>query len=177
MPGPIRGRRSFVRDLALLGFAFPLLGSCSHQAKPARVPRIGFLTGAGNAPIVDAFRDELRQLGYIEGKNILIEWRLARTNSPDSSTYATELAHMDLDLIVVGALPYALLVREANPAMPMVIATCPGMVSNGFAQSLEQPGGIATGIDELPPDVTIKRLTLLKQAAPQVSDVALLSTT
>jgi putative ABC transport system substrate-binding protein len=174
---PRIGRRTFVRDLALLGLALPLLVSCAQQTKPARVPRIGFLTGAGNAPVVDAFKDELHQLGYIEGKNILIEWRLARPNTADSSIYATELAHRDLDLIVVGALPYALLVREANPAMPMVIATCPGMVSNGFAKSLEHPGGIATGIDELPPDVTVKRLTLLKQAAPQVSHVALLSTT
>jgi putative ABC transport system substrate-binding protein len=67
--------------------------------------------------------------------------------------------------------------RKANPAMPMVIATCPGMVSNGFAQSLERPGGIYTGMDELPPGVTAKRLQLLKAAAPKVSRIALLSTT
>ena len=84
---------------------------------------------------------------------------------------------MDLELIVAGALPQALEVRKANPAMPMVIATCPGMVSNGFAQSLEHPGGIVTGMDELPPGLTARRLTLLKTAAPEVSRVALLSTT
>jgi ABC-type uncharacterized transport system, periplasmic component len=65
-------------------------------------------------------------------------------------TQAAELARMDLDLIVAGALPQALEVRKDNPAMPMVIATCPGMVSNGFAKSLKRPGGIYTGIDELP---------------------------
>ena len=90
---------------------------------------------------------------------------------------AAELAHMDLELIVAGALPFALEVRTANPAMPMVIATCPGMISNGFAQSLEHPGRNVTGMDELPPGVTAKRLTLLKTAAPKVSSVALLSTT
>jgi len=68
-------------------------------------------------------------------------------------------------------------VRKANPAMPMVIATCPGMISNGFATSLGHPGGNVTGIDELPPGVTAKRLTLLKTAAPCVSRIALLSTT
>jgi putative ABC transport system substrate-binding protein len=68
-------------------------------------------------------------------------------------------------------------VRKNNPNIPMVIATCPGMVSNGFAKSLKRPGGIYTGIDELPPGVTAKRLRLLKTAAPKVSRVALLSTT
>ncbi len=84
---------------------------------------------------------------------------------------------MNLDLIVAGALVHALEVRKNNPAMPMVIATCPGMVSNGFAKSLKRPGGIYTGIDELPPGVTAKRLRLLKTAAPMVSRVGLLSTT
>jgi putative ABC transport system substrate-binding protein len=84
---------------------------------------------------------------------------------------------MDLDFVVVAALPHALLMRQANPKMPMVIITCPGMVSNGFAESLERPGGIYTGMDELPPGVTRKRLQLLKRAAPSTSRVALLSTT
>ena len=84
---------------------------------------------------------------------------------------------MDLQLIVAGALPIALEVRTANSAMPMVIATCPGMISNGFAESFEHPGRNVTGIDELPPGVTAKRLMLLRIAAPRVSNVALLSTT
>jgi hypothetical protein len=67
--------------------------------------------------------------------------------------------------------------RQVNPKMPLVIITCPGMVSNGFAESLERPGGIYTGMDELPPGVTRKRLQLLKRAAPAVSRIALLSTT
>ena len=84
---------------------------------------------------------------------------------------------MDLDFVVVAALPQALVMRQANPKMPMVIITCPGMVSNGFAASLERPGGIYTGLDELPPGVTRRRLQLLKRAAPSISRVALLSTT
>ena len=95
--------------------------------------------------------------------------RLSRPNTSDLVSQAVELAQMDLELIVAGALPFALEVRKANPSMPMVIATCPGMISNGFAQSLEHPGGNVTGMDELPPGVTTKRLTLLKTASPKVS--------
>jgi putative ABC transport system substrate-binding protein len=69
------------------------------------------------------------------------------------------------------------MVRAANPDMPMVITTCPGMISNGFARSFERPGGIYTGIDELPPGVTTKRMTLLKTAVPSARRIALLSTT
>jgi putative ABC transport system substrate-binding protein len=93
------------------------------------------------------------------------------------AVHATELGAIDLDFVVVAALPQALAMRQANPKMPMVIITCPGLVSNGFAQSLERPGGIYTGMDELPPGVTRKRLQLLKRAAPSISRVALLSTT
>jgi putative ABC transport system substrate-binding protein len=153
------------------------VASCTHQVWRSRVRRIGFLGGAGYPLLEAAFKAELHDLGHIEGENLVIESRLSRPNTSDLPAQAAELAQMDLGLIVAGALPFALEVRKANPAMPMVIATCPGMISNGFAQTLEHPGGNATGIDELPPGVTAKRLTLLKAAAPRVSRVALLSTT
>ena len=138
--------------------------------------RIGFLTGEG--PFDTAFRDELRRLGYVDGENFVLEARVFRGNTlSDVAAQTAELAHMDLELIVAVALLVALEVRKANPAMPMVIATCPGMISNGFATSLGHPGGNVTGIDELPPGVTAKRLTLLKTAAPRASRIALLSTT
>jgi putative ABC transport system substrate-binding protein len=126
--------------------------------------------------LITAFEEELRRLGYVNEDNLVIEKRISR-NPPDTVVHAAELAQMDLDLIVAAALPQALEVRKANPAMPMVIATCPGMVSNGFAKSLKHPGGNYTGMDELPPGVSAKRLRLLKTAAPKVSRVALLSTT
>lgn len=124
-----------------------------------------------------AFTDELQKLGFVEGQNIIIEKRLTRPNTPDAITFAKELAGMDLALIFVSALPFAIEVRKANPEMPMVIGTCPGMISNGFAKSLERPGGIYTGMDELPPGVTSKRLQMLKAFAPAVNRVGLLSTT
>ena len=139
--------------------------------------RIGFLIG--NVPaLIDAFEGEMLKLGYVHGKNITIEKRVARANSPaDVPNYALELSRLDLDLVVAASLPVALAIRRAIPEMPMVIATCPGMISNGFAKTMKRPGGIYTGIDELPPGVTAKRLKLLKTVAPNLSRVALLSTT
>ncbi|MCA1592276.1 MAG: ABC transporter substrate-binding protein [Acidobacteria bacterium] len=168
-------RRSFVRSLGLFGCALPLTAFAQH-AQPRRVRRIGFLSGAVPS-LIKSFDEEMRRLGYLEGENVRIEKRISRPNSSDLISHAAELARMDLELIVAAALPQALEVRKNNPNMPMVIATCPGMVSNGFARSLKRPGGIYTGIDELPPGVTAKRLRLLKTAAPEVSRVALLSTT
>lgn len=127
--------------------------------------------------MIDAFYDEMRKLGYVDGKKVIIEKRVSRSNTPDLISQAAELARMDLELIVAAALPQALEVRKNNPHMPMVIATCPGMVSNGFAKSLDRPGGIYTGIEELPKGITANRLRLLKTAAPGISRVALLSTT
>ena len=170
-------RRAFVRELAFLPYVVPLLASYAHEIRPARVRRIGFMVGTGFSPLETAFKDELRLMGYVEGAGLVIETRLSRPNTADVPSQAMELAHTDIELIVAGALPFALAVRTANPAMPMVIATCPGMISNGFAQSIEHPGGNVTGIDELPDGVTTRRLTLLKAAAPALSRVALLSTT
>jgi putative ABC transport system substrate-binding protein len=168
-------RRAALVDLAGFAAALPLIDWSREVAQP-RVPRIGFMSGA-EPTLIESFEDELRRLGYSPGKTIHLEIRVGRMNTNDASIHAAELGAMDLDFVVVGALPQALVMRQANPRMPMVIITCPGMVSNGFAESLERPGGIYTGMDELPPGVTRKRLQLLKRAAPSVSRVALLSTT
>ena len=168
-------RRTFLADMARFTAALPLI-DWSRDIAQQRVPRIGFMSGA-EPSLISSFEDEMRQLGYAPGTNIHIEMRIGRRNTNDSAVHAAELGAMDLDFVVVAALPQALVMRQANPKMPMVIITCPGMVSNGFAESLERPGGIYTGLDELPPGVTRKRLQLLKRAAPSISRVALLSTT
>lgn len=169
-------RRRFLKQASLLGIVPTFLSRYDFLASQG-IPRIGFLLGAGYPPMDEAFTQELKTLGYTEGQNIIIERRFTRPNSSDGVMMAAELAQMDLALIVVAGLPFAIEVRKNNPQMPMVIATCPGMVSNGFAESLEHPGGIYTGMDELPKGVTIRRLQLLKEVAPSVSRVALLSTT
>ncbi len=153
-----------------------ILSACAHL--PAlRVPRIGFLTGAHNPQLVDAFLGELATLGWREGRTIDVKIRSAQANSSDARRYATELAASGVELIVASALPYALEIRRANPNMPMVIGTGAGLVANGFARSMERPGGIVTGMEELVPGLTGKRLRLLKSAAPHLRRIALLSTT
>ena len=168
-------RRTFLADVARLTAALPLIDR-SRDLAQQRVPRIGFMSGA-EPSLISSFEDEIRTLGYSPGQDLHIEKRIGRMNTNDSAVHAAELGAMDLDFVVVAALPQALVMRQANPKMPMVIITCPGMVSNGFAASLDRPGGIYTGLDELPPGVTRKRLQLLKRAAPSISRVALLSTT
>lgn len=172
----LTSRRRFLKEVSLLSFA-PLLLSRNDFLTTRTIPHIGFLLGAGYPEMYAAFTDELHKLGFIDGQNIIIEKRFSKPNSSDGTTMAAELAQMDLSLIVAAALPFALEVRKNNPKMPMVIATCPGMVSNGFAESLEHPGGIYTGMDELPTGVTSRRLQLLKDVAPSATRIALLSTT
>jgi putative ABC transport system substrate-binding protein len=168
-------RRRFLKHLGGLCGAFPVAFGAS-QDKGRGVRRIGFLIGSTTTPsLIEAFRDALSSLGHIEGKNLFLDLRVAPLE--DMPKHAADLANSDLELVVAAALPWALEIRRANPAMPMVIATCPGMVSNRFAKSLEHPGGNVTGMEELPPGVTAKRLTLLKTVAPSISRVALLSTT
>lgn len=171
----IYARRSFISRLGLFCCTLPL-GTLGQEVRQSRVRRIGFLIGSAPS-LIKAFEEELQRLGYVDGKNLVIEKRVSRANTADLVGQAAELARMDLDLVLAAALPQALEMRKANPSMPMVIATCPGMVSNGFARTLKRPGGIYTGMDELPPGVTAKRLRLLKTAAPRVSRVALISTT
>lgn len=172
----LTSRRRFLKQVSLVSLAPSVLLAYSIS-KTRTIPRIGFLLGAGYAEMDRSFTEELQRLGFIEGQNITIERRFAKPNSSDGINMAAELAQMELSLIVVAALPFALEVRKNNPKMPMVIATCPGMISNGFAKSMEHPGSIYTGMDELPTGVTSRRLQLLKEAAHTVTRVALLSTT
>lgn len=168
----MENRRSFIKRLSALGYMTPF---AQTKASQARVRLIGFLIG--DVPsLIKAFRDALHRLGYVDGQNFVLEMRVAKAGL-DLATQAAKLAHLDLELIVAAALPQALKVRKINPTMPMVIATCPGIISNGFATSLEHPGGNVTGMEELPPGVTAERLSLLKTAVPNVSRIALLSTT
>jgi putative ABC transport system substrate-binding protein len=167
----LHSRRNAIR----LGAA--ALAMRAHSAEKGRVARIGFMAGTGFPELDAAFTDELKKQGLVEGRDLIVERRFSRPNTDDNQAMGRELANSEVEFIVVSALPAALVVRAANPRMPMVIGTCPGMVANGFAQTMERPGGIYTGIDELPPGITAKRMALLKQAAPAISRIALLSTT
>lgn len=172
--------RNLLTRRRLLGaaplFALPLTFDAFAAA---RTPRIGFMIGTipGTvSPLETAFRDELKRQGLIEDQTVIVEIRRSLQDG-DLERQAAELAAMDLDLIVAAALPQALAVRAANPRMPMVVGTALGLVANGFAKSLAHPGGIVTGMDELVPGVTAKRLDLMTTAVPGLARIALLSTT
>ena len=165
-------RRSFI---GMLGGMLPL-AAIAQKAASNRVKRLGIIVGS-EPSLFAAFDASLRQLGWVPGENVIVELRKTRANTADSATYAAELARMNLDVVLVGSLPPAIEMRKAKPDQAMVIATCPGLVSNGFAATMDRPGRHSTGIDELPPGVTAKRMKLLKTAVPRLSRVALVSTT
>ena len=168
-------RRKFIVGSGSL--ALPLNAACARFSLRQTNQNIGLLVSVGYEPMIAAFRTELARLGYEEGRNVRLYIREWESNAESAAAPAGELVRSGVGLIVAGALPQALAVQALVPAMPMVIVTCPGMVSNGFAKSLDRPGGNVTGMDELPPGVTARRLELLKAIAPAVTRVGLLSTT
>src|SRR5437660_2763849 len=119
-------RRSFMRCLAFFGCAIPI-GGLANEAQRPRLRRIGVAFGDDPEGGVAAFRETLRELGYVEGENLVIEARGAM-RAPPGTNAAAELARMDLELLVVHSLPLALAARASNPAMPLVIVTTPGLI-------------------------------------------------
>src|SRR4026209_994752 len=111
-----RSRRTFLVDTVRFTAALPLV-DWSRDMAPQRVPRIGFMSGA-EPSLISTFEDEIRRLGYSPGENIHVEMRIGRINTNDAAVASPEFAAMDLDFVVVAALPQALLLRQANPKMP-----------------------------------------------------------
>ena len=156
----------------LLAFCF------SAQAQQAgKMFRIGFLdpsTAAGSAVLLDAFRQELRKLGWTEGKNITIEYRFAEQKPDRLPKLAAELVHLKVDLIVVASTPASLAAKGATAAIPIVMASVPDPVAAGLVASLAQPGGNVTGLSSLSPELNTKRLEILNDAIPNLISVGLL---
>jgi len=166
-------RREFIAGLGGAA-AWPLV---ARAQQASRVARIAFL-GTGSSPdtrvLIDAFQQGLRQLGYIEGQNIVIEYREAHGNIEQLANFATELARIGVDLIVVPNTPVARAARQATTTIPIVAAAMGNPVADGLVSSLARPGGNVTGLTFLGPELTSKRLQLLKDALPKLSRVAAL---
>ena len=146
--------------------------------QPARIPRIGILITGGslsfNSARVEAFRQRLRELGYVEGKNIVIEYRYAEGKRERLPDLAAELVRLKVDVIVTtGAVP-VLAAKKASPTIPIVFASSSDPVGSGLVSSLAQPGGTITGLSQMAPDLDGKRLELLKEAFPKIVRVAFL---
>ena len=166
-------------------FAFTLVGamllafcaSAAAQQPTGKIFRIGFLdtsTASGSAVLLEAFRQELSKLGWIEGKNITIEYRFAEGKNERLPELAADLVRLKVDLIVVSGGPTALAAKKATTTIPIVMATSADPVGAGMVASLARPGGNVTGFSSLAPELSTKRLEILKDAVPKLARVGLL---
>jgi ABC-type uncharacterized transport system substrate-binding protein len=163
--------------LALVIAFVGLVGGVESQSN--KVPRIGYLTGAtpdGQSARIESFRQGLRELGYAEGKNIVIEYRYAEEKLDRLSTLAAELVRLKVDVIVTGGGPNTRAAKSATKTIPIVMAQDSDPVGNGFVASLARPGGNITGLSNLSPEISGKQLELLKEIIPKLSRVAALGT-
>jgi putative tryptophan/tyrosine transport system substrate-binding protein len=147
--------------------------------QPAKVPRIGYLTGARLSAIAnrtEAFRKGLRELGYVDGKNIVIEWRAAEGNFDRLPALAAELVRLNVNVIVTGGEAATRPAKAATGSIPIVMTQDDDPVGTGFVASLARPGGNITGLSTLAPERSGKRLELLKEIVPRLSRVAVFGT-
>ena len=144
-----------------------------------KVPRIGWLTVSSLSDVparIEAFRQGLLEIGYIEGKNIVIEWRGGEGKPDRMPAIAAELVRLRVDVIVTGGPGATRPAKEATSMIPIVMAQDEDPVGNGFVASLARPGGNITGLSTLSPELSGKRLELLKEIMPKLSRVAILGT-
>jgi putative ABC transport system substrate-binding protein len=142
-----------------------------------KVPRIGYLSGSSPSAIaarIELFRQGLRELGYVEGKNILIEWRFAEGKLDRLPELSAELVRVKVDIIVSAGPQVTRPAKEATSTIPIVMVFDNDPVGNGFVASLARPGGNITGLSNLAPELSGKQLELLKEIVPRLSRVAVL---
>jgi putative ABC transport system substrate-binding protein len=166
-------RREFIGTLAGSLVAAPLAAEAQQAAK---IARIGFLALnlAASPHLQEAFRQGLRDLGYVEGRNVVIEYRGAEGKLERLPALAAELVALKVDVIVAGGTPHALAAKQATRILPIVFATASDPVTSGLVTSLARPGDNVTGLTNLAPELVGKCLEQLKQAVPGVSRVAVL---
>ena len=156
----------------LLALPFP-----ARAQQTGKILRIGFLdnsTASGMAVLVDAFRQELSKLGWIEGKNLIIEYRFAEQKPERLPELAADLVRLKVNLIVVTGRPPALAAKGATTTIPIVMTNVGDPVGEGLVATLARPGGNITGLSTLSPELNTKRLEILKDAVPKLARVGLL---
>jgi putative tryptophan/tyrosine transport system substrate-binding protein len=167
-----------IRVLTLCALLLALCASAEAQ-QPTKFPRIGYLsagTTSLNSARSESFRQGLRELGYIEGKNIIIEFRSAEGKFDRLPALAAELVRLKVAVIVAGGPPSAGAAKEATSTIPIVMMQVGDPVGSGFVASLARPGGNITGLSGLAPELSGKRLELLKEIIPKLSRVAVFGT-
>jgi putative ABC transport system substrate-binding protein len=157
--------------LAVSFILAPLVG----EPQPAgKVARVGWLNTASPGSLDEAFRSSIRQLGYVEGQNIAIEWRWVEGRFDRLPSVAADLANRNVDIIVAGGTPAALVARKTTVTIPIVMVVAADPVAAGLVTSLGRPGGNITGVTRISPELAGKRLELLKETLPKLSRVAIL---
>jgi putative tryptophan/tyrosine transport system substrate-binding protein len=162
--------------LVILAVSLALAPLEAEAQQAAKVPRIGYLglNRAAYPHLHEAFLQGLRDLGYVEGRNVVIEYRDAEGKSERLPALAAELVALKVDVIVAPSTLPALAAKQATRTLPIVFASVSDPVSSGLATSLARPGGNLTGLSDLTPELVGKCLELLKQAVPGVGRVAVL---
>jgi putative ABC transport system substrate-binding protein len=175
-------RKSKIENLNWVGIfaialTFVLGGAVAEAQQAGKVLRVGFLdssTASSMAGLLETFRQELSKLGWIEGKNIAIEYRFAEQKNERLPELAAELVRLRVDLIVASAGPSVLAAKGATTTIPIVMTNPADPVREGMVASLARPGGNVTGLSGLAVELNTKRLEVLKDAVPKLSRVGLL---
>jgi len=165
-----------VRVVAI-GVSFTLCGTVAQAQQPTKVYRIGYLTNASLSSVAartEAFHQGLRELGYVEGKNIVIEWRSADGKPDRLPALAAELVRLKVAVIVTSGGAPTRRAKEATSTIPIVMTNDPDPVGDGFVASLARPGGNITGLSTFVPELSGKRLEILREVVPKLSRVAVL---
>jgi putative ABC transport system substrate-binding protein len=174
-----RPRRRKWAGIVAIVVTFAMCGAVATAQQPTKIPRIGFLFALSPSVVsarIEAFRQGLRDLGYVEGKNIVIEWRFAEEKPDRLPTLAAELVRLKVDIIVTAGPSATRSAKEATVTIPIVMGFDNDPVGSGFVASLARPGGNITGLATLAPELSGKQLDLLKETVPKLSRVAVLET-
>jgi ABC-type uncharacterized transport system substrate-binding protein len=170
-------RKTLFWLLAIFLLAITPTAEAQQTGKIFRIGLLDSSTASGMAVLLDAFRQELSKLGWIEGKNITIEYRFGEQKLERLPELAAELVRLKVDLIVVTGTPPALAAQKATTTIPIVIANTSDPVGEGLVGSLARPGGNITGFSALTTELNTKRLEILKDAVPKLARVGLLRAT
>jgi putative tryptophan/tyrosine transport system substrate-binding protein len=176
-----RAEKKMKRKITVLTLCAMLLALCflAQAQQPTKIPRIGHLNAPSLSALAartEAFRQGLRALGYLEGKNIVIEYRYAEGKLDRLPALAAELVRLKVDIIVSTGPSVTRAAKEATSTIPIVMAFDTDPVGNGFVASLARPGGNITGLSTLAPEISGKQLELLKEIVPKLSRVAVFGT-
>jgi ABC-type uncharacterized transport system substrate-binding protein len=153
-----------------------LTAPCAAEAQqPTKVYRVGWLHPGSRSSTLEPFRQGLRELGYIEGQNLVIEYRYAEGRDDQLADLATELVRLQVDVIVAVGVAGIRVAQHATRTIPIVMAGITDPVAQGFVASLARPGGNITGLSTLNEDLFGKRLELLKEMVPQSARIAVLT--